>query len=55
MSRPRRTQAVKDKKPFDPTSKPRSRSKVDCNQAAKVKTGAEINAAVNDYKMAHPK
>jgi hypothetical protein len=45
----------KDKKPFDPYIEAQIQKQIDSNQAAKVRTGAEINAAVNDFKMAHPK
>ena len=45
----------KDKKPFDPYIETQIQKQIDSNQAAKVRTGAEINAAVNDFKLAHPK
>jgi len=45
----------KDKKPFDPYIETQIQQQIDSNQAAKVRTGAEINAAVNDFKLAHPK
>jgi hypothetical protein len=45
----------KDKRPFDPYIEATIQKQIDSNQAAKVRTGAEINAAVNDFKMAHPK
>jgi len=45
----------KVKKPFDPYIETMIQKKIDSNQAAKVRTGAEINTAVNDFKMAHPK
>ena len=45
----------KDKKPFDPYIETQIQKQIDNNQAAKVRTGAEINAAVNDFKLAHPK
>ncbi len=45
----------KDKKPFDPYIETQIQRQIDSNQADKVRTGAEINAAVNDFKMAHPK
>lgn len=45
----------KAKKPFDPYIETMIQKKIDSNQAAKVRTGAEINTAVNDFKMAHPK
>jgi hypothetical protein len=48
-------QAAADKKPFDSYIETTIQKQVDSNQAAKVRTGAEINAAVNAYKMAHPK
>ena len=48
-------QAVKDKKPFDTYIETTAQKQVDDNQAAKVRAGSEINAAVNTYKMAHPK
>jgi hypothetical protein len=48
-------QAAKDKKPFDAYIETTVQKQVDSNQAAKVKAGADINAAVNDYKMTHPK
>ncbi len=46
--------AAKDKKPFDTYIEATVQKQIDSNQAAKVRTGAEINAAVNDFKMAHP-
>jgi hypothetical protein len=45
----------KNKRPFDPYIETMVQKQIDSNQAAKVRTGAEINAAVNDFKMAHPK
>ena len=48
-------QAVKDKKPFDAYIETTIQKQIASNQTAKIKTGADINAAVNDYKMAHPK
>jgi hypothetical protein len=48
-------EAVKDKKPFDTYIETTVQKQVDVNQSAKVRAGAEINAAVNDYKTTHPK
>jgi uncharacterized lipoprotein YmbA len=50
-------QAQKDQaaKPFDPFIETTVQKQVDANQSAKIRAGAEINAAVNDYKMTHPK
>jgi hypothetical protein len=53
--RTQKEQAVTDKKPFDSYIETTIQKQVDSNQAAKVRTGADINAAVNAYKMAHPK
>jgi len=53
--RTQKEQAATDKKPFDPYVETTIQKQVDSNQSAKVRTGQEINAAVNDYKMAHPK
>jgi len=44
----------KDKKPFDPYIETTIQKQIDSNQAAKVRAGAEINAAISDFKMAHP-
>ena len=48
-------QATKDKKPFDTSIETTAMKQVADNQAAKVKTGADINTAIGDYKAAHPK
>ncbi len=48
-------QAVTDKKPFDPYVETAAQKKIESNQTSKVKVGAEINTAINDFKMAHPK
>lgn len=53
--RTQKEQAATDKKPFDSYIETTIQKQIDGNQAAKVRAGAEINAAVNDYKMAHPK
>ncbi|HEY4274270.1 MAG TPA: hypothetical protein VGM68_02215 [Rhizomicrobium sp.] len=53
--RTQKEQAVNDKKTFDPYIETTIQKQVDSNQSAKVRTGQEINTAVNDYKMAHPK
>jgi hypothetical protein len=53
--RAQKDQAVKDKKPFDAYIETTIQKQIESNQTAKIKAGAEINAAVNDYKMAHPK
>jgi hypothetical protein len=45
----------KDKRPFDPYIETQIQKQIASNQAAKVRTGNEINAAVNDFKMAHAK
>jgi hypothetical protein len=47
-------QATADKKPLDPGIEAGINAKVNDNQAQKVKVGAEINAAVGDYKKVHP-
>jgi hypothetical protein len=47
-------EAVKEKTPFDVAMAADIQKKIDYNQAAKVRTGAEINDAVSAYKMAHP-
>lgn len=48
-------QATEDKKPFDTYIETSTQKKIDENQNIKIKVGSEINAAVNDYKMSHPK
>jgi hypothetical protein len=53
--RTQKEQAATDKKPFDSYIETTIQKQVDSNQAAKVRAGAEINAAVNAYKLAHPK
>jgi len=53
--RTQKEQAATDKKPFDTYIETTIQKQVDSNQAAKVRAGQEINAAVNDYKMSHPK
>ena len=47
-------QAVEDKKTFDPYIESSIQKKIDDNQKTKVRVGAEFNAAVSDFKMAHP-
>jgi len=47
-------QAVEDKKTFDSYIETTAQKKVDDNQKTKIKVGSEINAAVSDFKMAHP-
>ena len=48
-------QATKDKKPFDASIETAAMKQVADNQAAKIKTGSDINTAIGDYKAAHPK
>jgi patatin-like phospholipase/acyl hydrolase len=49
-----KTQAIEDKKTFDPYIETSTQKKIDDNQRTKVRVGSEINAAVSDFKMAHP-
>ena len=49
-----RDEAVKEKTPFDAAMAANLQKKIDSNQAAKIRTGAEINDAVSAYKLAHP-
>ena len=48
-------QAVEDKKTFDPYIETSTQKKIDENQKTKIKVGSDINTAVSDFKMAHPK
>jgi hypothetical protein len=47
-------EAAKEKTPFDVAMAASLQKKIEGNQAAKVRTGAEINDAMTAYKMAHP-
>jgi len=47
-------QATEDKKTFDSYIETSIQRKIDSNQKTKVRIGAEINAAVSDFKMSHP-
>jgi len=47
-------QATEDKKTFDSYIETTIQKKVEDNQKTKIKVGQEINAAVSDFKMAHP-
>ena len=47
-------QAAEDKKPFDSYIETTAQKKIDDNQKTKIRVGSEINAAVADFKMAHP-
>jgi hypothetical protein len=47
--------ATKNKTPFDTSIETTAQKQIADNQAAKVKTGADINAAVGNYKASHPK
>jgi hypothetical protein len=46
--------AVKNKKPLDPSVQTAVSAKVDANQHLKEKVGGEYNAAVMAYKAKHP-
>lgn len=46
--------AVKAKKDPDPALDAETKAKIQANQSLKEKVGAEFNAAVGDYKKAHP-
>ena len=55
MSRRKKDQAAKDKKPFDPFIESTAQKQIEVNQTAKVRAGADINAARERLKTAHPK
>lgn len=48
-------QAAEDKQTFDTYIETSTQKKIEDNQKIKIKVGAEINSALNDFKMSHPK
>ena len=54
ISRRRKADAAKDKKPVDPALIQKEGDKVTANQASKQKVGDDINASIGAYKKAHP-
>ena len=48
-------QAVEDKQTFDTYVETSTQKKIEDNQKVKLRVGAEINGALSDFKMSHPK